>query len=307
VRKLKIVTSIAIVLVAFLLLKNEILGIDIDAVLHSIKSISVNTLAISVLYAFCSYISLGVMEKNIFVSVGSAITWPRALFGAFIANSIAGSLGLAFVTAGALRLRIYNAFEMAIKPILSVSVIAPPMIMLCGGVIMSISLIFFPNLMAASFSIGTVFVLASGIILLLPAMVLIMFRSGNTLSIGRMKIHLPSRRVRLALVFSGLLDWVFASSSLFVLCGYSISSLPGFIPVFVAGWLLGTVSGSPAGIGVLDATILMFGVSTNSPETVAAGLVLFRLVYFVVPFLFGMSLLIGYELLGTTKYPSKRQ
>jgi hypothetical protein len=67
----------------------------------------------------------------------------------------------------------------------------------------------------------------------------------------------------------------------------------GFITIaviFVSATLLGFASHAPGGLGVFDATMLV-ALWQFDKELVLAGLLLFRLLYYIVPFALALSLL----------------
>jgi uncharacterized membrane protein YbhN (UPF0104 family) len=66
--------------------------------------------------------------------------------------------------------------------------------------------------------------------------------------------------------------------------------------IFVAATLLGFASHAPGGIGVFDATMLVALWQFDKPELLA-GLLLFRLLYYVAPFVLSLLILGGRELL----------
>jgi uncharacterized membrane protein YbhN (UPF0104 family) len=60
--------------------------------------------------------------------------------------------------------------------------------------------------------------------------------------------------------------------------------------VFVTAMLLGFVSHTPGGLGVFDAAILV-ALPQFSKEELLASLLIFRLLYFVLPLLIAVSIL----------------
>ena len=97
----------------------------------------------------------------------------------------------------------------------------------------------------------------------------------------------------LTLVAISVLDWLMAvlvAWYCLVACGAHID--PGlFLAAFTFAATLGVLSLIPGGIGVFDAALLvMLTRARVSPETAAAGLLVFRLVYYLVPWLIGLTL-----------------
>jgi hypothetical protein len=76
--------------------------------------------------------------------------------------------------------------------------------------------------------------------------------------------------------------------------------------IFVAATLLGFASHAPGGIGVFDAAMLVALWQFDKPKLLA-GLLLFRLLYYVVPFVLSLLILGGRELvLGLTGRMTRR-
>ena len=79
--------------------------------------------------------------------------------------------------------------------------------------------------------------------------------------------------------------------------------------IFVSATLLGFASHAPGGIGVFDAAMLVALWQFNKEELLA-GLLLFRLLYYIVPFALSLAILGGRELVlavrGTRQPPVSR-
>ncbi len=108
----------------------------------------------------------------------------------------------------------------------------------------------------------------------------------------------------LTLVGISVLDWLFAVAVAWCCLAASGAWVaPGiFLSAFTLAATLGILSLIPGGIGVFDAALLvMLTRAGATAETVVAGLLIFRLVYYLVPWLIGISL--GSELLTRTASP----
>jgi len=72
--------------------------------------------------------------------------------------------------------------------------------------------------------------------------------------------------------------------------------------IFVSATLLGFASAAPGGIGVFDAAMLV-ALWQYDKEDLLAGLLLFRLIYYVVPFALSLAILGVRELLLAARGP----
>lgn len=76
----------------------------------------------------------------------------------------------------------------------------------------------------------------------------------------------------------------------------STLGVAGFPAVFAVALVIGVLSHVPGGIGVFEAVMIAVLTPFMLIEEIAAALVVYRLVYYLVPFLFGTALLIAGEM-----------
>jgi hypothetical protein len=107
-------------------------------------------------------------------------------------------------------------------------------------------------------------------------------------------VRLPGPRLTLGQMALGVIDICSASAALYVLLPRDKSfGFPAFATLYSFASVLGIASHAPGGLGVFEATILQ-GVG-GSQDAVLASLLLFRGVYYVVPFIAAMAMLGGVE------------
>jgi uncharacterized membrane protein YbhN (UPF0104 family) len=109
-------------------------------------------------------------------------------------------------------------------------------------------------------------------------------------------VRLPSGPLVLVQILVGLADLTAAAVAMYVLLPAGVDI--GFfrmIAVFIAATLLGFASHAPAGLGVFDATILI-GLGEENREQLLAALLMFRVLYHLVPLSIALLLFGGVEL-----------
>ncbi len=109
------------------------------------------------------------------------------------------------------------------------------------------------------------------------------------------RLELPGLRRSLAQILIGAADSCAAAGVLYVLLppGHGIG-YETFLAVYVFAVMLGIASHAPGGLGVFEATILI-ALSSVPRESVLGALLLFRLCYYIAPFLLALALLGAYE------------
>ena len=104
-------------------------------------------------------------------------------------------------------------------------------------------------------------------------------------------VTLPSGPLTLLQIGIGIVDLGFCALAMYML----VPAEPniGFVSlavIFVAATLLGFASHSPGGLGVFDAAMLV-ALWQFDKEQLLAGLLLFRLLYYIIPFALALAIL----------------
>jgi uncharacterized membrane protein YbhN (UPF0104 family) len=105
------------------------------------------------------------------------------------------------------------------------------------------------------------------------------------------QVTLPGGPLTLLQIAIGILDLSFCAAAMYML----VPDEPnlGFVTVaviFVAATLLGFASHAPGGLGVFDAA-MMVALWQFDKEDLLAGLLLFRLLYYIIPFVISLTVL----------------
>ena len=107
--------------------------------------------------------------------------------------------------------------------------------------------------------------------------------------------RLPGVLTTLGQTALGVIDVCAASATLYVLLPKAAAiGFPTFATVYSFGAMLGIASNSPGGLGVFEATILQ--AVGGDYDALLVSLLLFRAIYYLVPFLCAMALLGGVEI-----------
>jgi uncharacterized membrane protein YbhN (UPF0104 family) len=105
------------------------------------------------------------------------------------------------------------------------------------------------------------------------------------------QVVLPGGPLTLVQIVIGIIDLSCCAAAMYMLI--PIQPDIGFATlavIFVAATLLGFASHAPGGLGVFDATMLVALYQFNKEELVA-GLLLFRLLYYIIPFVLSLIVL----------------
>jgi uncharacterized membrane protein YbhN (UPF0104 family) len=108
---------------------------------------------------------------------------------------------------------------------------------------------------------------------------------------GEWQVRLPNGPSTLLQIGIGILDLACCTLAMYMLLPTEPNI--GFVTllvVFVSATLLGFASHAPGGLGVFDAAMLV-ALWQFDKEDILAGLLLFRLLYYITPFIFALAIL----------------
>ena len=116
--------------------------------------------------------------------------------------------------------------------------------------------------------------------------------------LGGWAVNLPTPKLTLLQLLVGVIDIVLVSSVLYLLLPQSagLAYLP-FLAVYLASVLVGVLSHVPAGLGVLESMLLLL-LPHVPPAQLLAAVLLYRVIYEVVPLVVAVALWGGYELVS---------
>jgi uncharacterized membrane protein YbhN (UPF0104 family) len=138
---------------------------------------------------------------------------------------------------------------------------------------------------------------AFAIIVALVAYVVWVWTQPRRVGRGPWTVMLPGGPLTLLQIVIGIVDLGFCALAMYVL----VPDEPnlGFVVVaviFVSATLLGFASHSPGGLGVFDAAMLV-GLWQMDREDLLAGMLLFRVLYYLAPFIISVILLTFREII----------
>jgi phosphatidylglycerol lysyltransferase len=210
--------------------------------------------------------------------------------------AISGLLGVSYLTGTAVRYRVYSSFGLDLASV--TGIIAISWTGFCSGLALVFGglLVFHPSGLSAILPITPAFETGAGLAILggLAAYLFWLATGKRKLKAGGFGIPLPGAKLGTLLTSAGLLDLTSAAMVLYVLMPADlVQNLPYFVMIFFGAVALGMLSHSPGGLGAFEATIVA-GLGGTGRSDVLAALLLYRVIYTIVPFIvatLGLSLM----------------
>ena len=222
------------------------------------------------------------------------ISHGLAAFAGLVGYGISNAIGFNVLIGGPVRYRIYQSAGLDASDVgrivgISFLTFGSGVVALAGFALV-VDPVGAPFLKAISPSADRL--LGVAILLAVGAAIAWLARGKREVTMFGWRLPLPSARSALAQIVVGAVDIGTAAAALYVLLPADIA--PGFVVfllLFVAAIMVGLVSHAPGGLGILEATILV-GLGAGQRPDVLAALIVFRLIYYVIPLgLAGASLL----------------
>lgn len=218
--------------------------------------------------------------------IGKTLDRGVVALGGFLGYAFGNTIGVSVISGGAVRYRIYsavglNAFEVAaISGYIAVALGTG--LTLVGIAALAIH----PGAVGAwlPYATSTVQLVAAAITALSVALIVWLSASQRSLSIRGHELHLPPPADLAGQLAVTLIDIAAASFALWVLLPAGKPDYATFVAIYAAATMIGVLSHVPGGIGVFE-TVVISTLPTSVPAgDAAAALLLFRLVYYLVPF-----------------------
>jgi len=260
---------------------------------------SARQMTLAILCVAVSFMLLTCYDAIGFRQLGLKVPYRITALGSFTSYAVSFTLGFPLITAGTVRYWIYSTIGIGAKTIASLTLIAGVTFWLGMGAVLGFCLLLRPAGIAELNRLPAALNAAIGLAVLGGIGLYLVWVSAKprAFSFQGWVLALPNLRVSLMQLSIGALDVCAAGAALYVLLpqGYGIA-YGDFIAAYAFACILGIASHAPGGLGVFEATILV-ALPGVPKEQLLGSLLLFRLWYYIVPFVIALKLLAGREIL----------
>ncbi len=292
--KLGVAISITVIGVACYMLYHMLRHINVEEVVEAIKDTEPHQIILAGLFVAAGYFTLTFYDLFAVRAIGrSDIPYRINALAAFTSYSIGHNVGASVFTGGAVRYRIYSGWGLNAIDVAKICFLAGLTFWLGNAAVLGLGVAYHPEAAAAIDQLPAWLNRVAAFAVLLALGTYVVWVSMRPRGVGRgpWTVILPGGTLTLVQIAIGIIDLGFCALAMYVL----VPDEPnlGFIVVaviFVAATLLGFASHSPGGLGVFDAAMLV-GLWQMDREDLLAGMLLFRLLYYIAPFVISVILL----------------
>lgn len=302
--------SLIIIVTAAVVLYRMLRTIDVTELIHALKAIEVRDIVLASLFVAAGYFTLTFYDLFALRTIGRTdVSYPTAALAGFTSYSIGHNIGASAVTGGAVRYRVYSAHGVSALEVAKICFVAGLTFWLGNATVLGLGIFYAPEAASAIDQLPPWFnrILGAVVIIALVAYVAWVWVRPRVIGRSNWQVTLPGGPLTLLQIAIGIVDLACCAAAMYLL----LPDEPhiGFITlsvIFVSATLLGFASHSPGGLGVFDAAMLV-ALWQFDREDLLAGLLLFRLLYYIIPFTLALLVLGVREIfkgMFTTRVPS---
>src|SRR3954464_15544911 len=288
-KRLGIALSVLIIALAITHLVRTLKGVDSAVVLVALTELPPHRIALAALCVVGAFCTLTFYDFFALRTIGrNHVPYRIAAMSSFTSYTIGHNIGATVFTGGAIRFRIYSDYGLSAIDVAKICFLSGLTFWLGNLFVLGIGMTLHP---AAASSMDQLPLAVNRLIAI--GLLVAIFAYLGWLAIGKnrrqlrqngWKVMLPSAQLTLVQILIGVIDLGFCALAMYLLVPAQPSiDFLSLSVVFILATLLGFASHAPGSIGVFDAAMLV-ALPQFGREQLLATLVVFRILYFLIPF-----------------------
>ncbi|MDR0723783.1 MAG: lysylphosphatidylglycerol synthase domain-containing protein [Endomicrobium sp.] len=281
---------------------------SLDDITNAISSIPNQNLVYACIASFIGYVSLSSYDFLALHYIKRKVAAWKWIFAGFIGFSVSNNAGHAIVSGGAIRYRLYTRWRFRGSEIVRMVIFSGFTYLMACFFLIILGYLLTPD---HAFGEGSVSKMTTQIVTLCSFIGLFLYYVGSLfyhkpLIIRDVEFRMPSFKMAIAQTFLGAVDIVMASLVLyFCLIPFVDIEFHVFMGVFIIAQVLGVFSQVPGGLGVFEGLFMYIIPGECDTLTVFGALLVYRIIYYLLPLLLSGIVLAAYEL--GLQYKGKRK
>jgi glycosyltransferase 2 family protein len=286
--------SLAIITIALVVLVHMLHDIDLDEVITALRGTEPRHIAAAAVFVAVGYFTLTFYDLFALRTIGrNEIPYRIAALAGFTSYSVGHNIGATVFTGGAVRYRIYSAYGLDAVAVAKICFVAGLTFWLGNVTVLGLGVTIDPIAASAIDQLPTLpnRIIGVALLVILASYVGWVWSAPREIGRGGWNVKLPSGPSTLLQIGIGILDLGCCALAMYMLRPDEPNiRFVTLAVIFVSATLLGFASHSPGGLGVFDAAMLV-ALWQFDKEAVLAGLLLFRLLYYLAPFVIALIIL----------------
>lgn len=275
-----------------------------EDVMSALDNTSAASIGLAIGFTGLSFFALTFYDVGALIYLKRRLPYADVALTASAAYAVGNTAGFGPLSGGAIRYRAYS--RLGLKPEEIGGVIA--FVTLAFGLglasVAALSLLMIAPEVAPLVGMSSAALRVIAILILTVLLALMVAgRNGRALQLGRFSLRIPDSRTASRQFLVTVLDLAASASVLYVLLPEGVIGWPAFLAIYAVAVGLGVLSHVPAGLGVFETVIVAALGQAVDVDTVLGALVLYRLIYHVLPLLLAVIFVIGAELRSLYRKP----
>lgn len=296
-KKLGIGLSLSIAALSLFVLTRTLTNVDINALRGAIAATSAEQITAAGLLTALSFLALTGYDGLALRQLRLKVPYHTTALASFTSYAISFTLGFPLITAGTVRYWIYSQAGLTASKVASLTVIAGVTFWLGMALVIGVSLATEGDTISTLNHLDPQInrLMGFGVIAALGAYLVWVSKGTRRTRIQGLRLELPGLGVTLGQIVLGVVDLCSAAGVLYVLLpSHRLIDFFTFAAAYVFACILGIASNAPGGIGVFEAAILKV-VPVSSEAELLASLLLFRVIYYLIPFVLALAFIGAHE------------
>jgi uncharacterized membrane protein YbhN (UPF0104 family) len=300
-KRLGIAASLLIIAFAVTTLVRTLKGVDTGVILTALADITPGHIALAGLCVLGAFCTLTFYDFFALRTIGMKhVPYRIAALSSFTSYSIGHNIGATMFTGGAIRFRIYSDYGLNAIDVAKICFLSGLTFWLGNTFVLGIGMAVHPWAASAMDQLPPAVnrLIAFGVIAAIVAYFVWLTLGDERRELGQngWKVVLPSARLTLLQILIGVVDLGFCALAMYLLMpAQPAIDFISLAVVFILATLLGFASHAPGSLGVFDAAMLV-ALPEFGREQLLATLVVFRILYFMIPFGLAISIMGAREL-----------
>src|SRR6201990_1707499 len=295
-KRLGIAASLFIIAFAITTLVRTLKGVDTGVILTALTELPPHHIALAGLCVIGAFCTLTFYDFFALRTIGKKhVPYRIAALSSFTSYTIGHNIGATVFTGGAIRFRIYSNYGLTAIDVAKICFLSGLTFWLGNMFVLGIGMAWHPWAASAMDQLPPAInrLIARGALAAIVAYFVWLTLGDNRRELGQngWKVVLPSARLTLLQILIGVVDLGFCAMAMYLLMPAQPDiDFISLAVVFILATLLGFASHAPGSIGVFDAAMLV-ALPDFGREQLVATLVVFRILYFMIPFGIAISIM----------------
>jgi len=289
--------AVLLLAVTVWILHRELQAIHYRDVRAALSALPTEHILLALLFTAANYLVLSCYDQLAFYYIGRRIARWRIALTAFISYAVSNSVGFALLSGTAVRHRLYSRWGVATADLWRIVAVNSITYWLGLLALAGWSLAFHPHTyLEGGLAQGSVKWLGVACMVAVIGYMILSVVRKTPLRVRGFEMKLPSLSIALGQMLVSMADWALAAAVFWALLPAGGPSYGVMLGAFLAAQVLGLISHVPGGLGVFEGVIVLLLGPYFPADRIIAALLLYRLIYYVMPLVVALIFLVGDEL-----------